>query len=306
MSGFKNSLYTVRTSTRPIWQFSTAWLVMAVQVAMGAEPAVQVSKLSVAKPRVAYVQVAGGSFPSLLAPDGKQAPARVGDFAMRVLPVSTAEFVRFVAQHPEWRKSSVVNSALTDGQYLRNWIQNTQPLSALAAQPVTNVSWFAAAAYCAAEGGRLPTWHEWEYVAAADATRKDARTDPLWRAQILNWYGQTSKTLPAVGQTPANLFGVRDLNGVIWEWVDDFGALMVSGDNRTQGDPDTLQFCGAGALSANDRENYPVLMRMAMLSSLSAASTNRNLGFRCVRPSARRAGASPAIPTGPAILKGKP
>jgi formylglycine-generating enzyme len=60
---------------------------------------------------------------------------------------------------------------------------------------------------------------------------------------------------------------------------------MVSGDNRTQGDPDTLQFCGAGALSATDRENYPVLMRIAMLSSMGAASTNRNLGFRCVKAS---------------------
>jgi formylglycine-generating enzyme len=110
---------------------------------------------------------------------------------------------------------------------------------------------------------------------------------PLWRARILDWYGQTSKTLPGVGSTVKNVYGVRDLHGVIWEWVDDFGALMVSGDNRTQGDPDVVRFCGAGAISANDRENYPVLMRMAMLSSLSAASTNRNLGFRCVRERAK-------------------
>jgi len=33
----------------------------------------------------------------------------------------------------------------------------------------------------------------------------------------------------------------------------------------------------------DDRENYAVLMRVAMLSSLEAANTTRNLGFRCAR-----------------------
>jgi len=41
--------------------------------------------------------------------------------------------------------------------------------------------------------------------------------------------------------------------------------------------------CGAGALSINDRENYAVLMRVAMLSALNGADTTMNLGFRCVR-----------------------
>ena len=33
----------------------------------------------------------------------------------------------------------------------------------------------------------------------------------------------------------------------------------------------------------NDRDNYAVLMRVAMLSSLSAEATTANLGFRCVK-----------------------
>ena len=43
------------------------------------------------------------------------------------------------------------------------------------------------------------------------------------------------------------------------------------------------RFCGAGALSANDRANYAVLMRVAMLSSLEAADSTTSLGFRCVK-----------------------
>jgi formylglycine-generating enzyme len=230
-----------------------------------------------------YRSVAGGTITTLLPPDGKQAPVTVPSFAMRVLPVTQAEFARFAQRHAQWRRSQAANSSLADGQYLNQWPTDAAPNKAHLAQPITNISWFAAAAYCQSEGARLPTWHEWEYAAAANEKRRDARKDPVWRARILDWYGQPSKPLPAVGGTPPNVYGIHDLHGVIWEWVDDASALMVSGDNRTQGDPDTLKFCGAGALSATDRENYPILMRIAMLSSLGAASTNRNLGFRCVR-----------------------
>ena len=46
-------------------------------------------------------------------------------------------------------------------------------------------------------------------------------------------------------------------------------------DNRDQGDADNAKFCGAGALSMDDRDNYAVLMRVAMLSSLEARRHHR-------------------------------
>ena len=149
---------------------------------------------------------------------------------------------------------------------------------------MVNVSWFAAQAYCEAQGARLPTWTEWEYAAAADETRADARKDPAWRERILAWYSRPSNQgLADVGQGPADVNGVQDLHGLVWEWVDDYAAMLVSPDNRDQGNPDKLQFCGAGALSMDDRENYAVLMRVAMLSALQAEDTTGNLGFRCAR-----------------------
>jgi sulfatase modifying factor 1 len=229
-----------------------------------------------------YVTVPAGTLTSVLS-GGSAADIALpmAAFALRTTPVTNREFMAFTDAHPEWRRGKAP-AVFADASYLHG--QPARPLSAAVAErPVTSVSWFAAQAYCESEGARLPTWYEWEYVAAADATRSDARRDPAWRAGILAWYGQSSRTAPApVGSAP-NLYGVRDMHGLIWEWVDDFNALLVSADSRNQGDPDQLQFCGAGAISLQDRENYAILMRVALLSSLRGADTTDNLGFRCAR-----------------------
>ena len=81
----------------------------------------------------------------------------------------------------------------------------------------------------------------------------------------------------------ANAYGLRDLHGLIWEWVDDFNALLVDADSRSGDDPDKQKFCGAGAINLQDRMNYAVLMRIALLSSLSARSGTSSLGFRCAK-----------------------
>jgi formylglycine-generating enzyme required for sulfatase activity len=238
-----------------------------------------------------YRAIPGGTLRTVLPPDGKQAPALVSAFRLRTTPVTNAEFLSFVRTHPQWRRDKVP-SLFAEGRYLEHW---SGPLelgaTALPQQPVTQVSWYAARAFCASESARLPTWHEWELAAAADSKRRDARDDAAWRSRILEWYARPSnEALPAVGQGEANLWGVHNLHGLVWEWVDDFVSLMVSGDNREQGDPDLLRFCGAGALSVNDRENYAVLMRVAMLSALKARDTTQNLGFRCAMAGMGEAG----------------
>jgi sulfatase modifying factor 1 len=230
-----------------------------------------------------YVVIPGGSVASVLPPDGKAAPAVVAAYRLRTLPVTNREYLQFVQTHPGWRRDQVA-PLFADSQYLGHWNGPANPGSAAMNQPVTHVSWFAAQAYCESEQARLPNWYEWEFAAAADETRADAREDAAWRERILGWYSRPSTMpLPAVGSGPRNFYGVRDLHGLIWEWVDDYASLMVSADNREQGDPDLLKFCGAGALSTQDRENYAVLMRVALLSALKAADTTANLGFRCAK-----------------------
>jgi hypothetical protein len=57
--------------------------------------------------------------------------------------------------------------------------------------------------------------------------------------------------------------------------------MLVSGDNRQQSEPDALRFCGPGALTMEQKENYAILMRIAMLSSMRASYTSSSMGFRC-------------------------
>ncbi|MCL1622455.1 formylglycine-generating enzyme family protein [Ralstonia pseudosolanacearum] len=247
--------------------------------------AVLAALASAAAQGAAYVRLPGGDFDSVLPQNAPGQPQRVRiePFELRATPVTVADFQAFLQTHEAWRRDRVPE-VFAGPAYLADWADALHPAPQASPQaPVTGVSWFAARAYCESEGARLPTWLEWESAAAADATRADARDDPQWRQRILTWYERpAARVLPPVGGPP-DVHGVRDLHGLIWEWVDDFNALFISGDSRTQDDPDKQKFCGAGAISIVRRDSYAVLMRVALLSSLGGADATGSLGFRCAR-----------------------
>jgi formylglycine-generating enzyme len=222
-----------------------------------------------------FIAVPAGALRSALPSAGEDA-VPVPAFFLQRHPVTNAEFLAFVTAEPRWRRGAVP-AAMAGPDYLSRWAGPLDPGTHAAAEPVTQVSWFAAEAYCDARQAHLPDWYEWELVAAASPAAPDARSDPAWRQQILEWYAHPGgKGLAAVEQDDASVYGLHDLNGLVWEWVRDFNSLLPAG-----ADPE--KFCGAGALTARQKENYAVLMRIALLSSLRAADTGRLLGFRCAR-----------------------
>ena len=228
------------------------------------------------------VPIPGAEFLSVLPTGGTDKMTHVAAFTMDRTPVTNGEFLNFVRHHPEWQRNRVPK-LFADPDYLSHWQAPDRLGGQIGAQqPVTRVSWFAARAYCEAAGRRLPTWSEWELVAAADETVSDARHDQAWRERILSWYAKPAgQPLADVGVGAKNFYGLSDVHGLVWEWVEDFNALLVSSDSRDQSNPDRLKFCGAGAIRLTDRDNFAVLMRVAFLSALSANSTARSLGFRC-------------------------
>ena len=233
-----------------------------------------------------FQPIEGTTFESVLPVAKNSKNVTIDDYQLARTPVTNAEFLAFVKAQPQWQRGRAAK-LFVDDKYLQHWGGPTRLGAANPEAPVVHVSWFAADAYCAAQGARLPTWHEWEWAAAADERVADARKDPTWRQRILGWYAETGTNLPRVGRGPANLHGVQDLHGLVWEWVEDFGAMMVSGDNREQGaDPDLMKFCGAGAMTMEQKENYAVMMRIAMLSSMKASYTTANMGFRCAKSGA--------------------
>ena len=205
-------------------------------------------------------------------------------FKLDVRPVTNAEFLEFVRSHPRWKRSAV-GPLFADTGYLAHWSGDFElGPRALPDSPVVRVSWFAARAYAAAQGKRLPTTAEWERAAAAGFTQEDGRTEPGFRAAALAWFAQPSaETLPAAGMGRPTVHGVRDLLTLVWEWVDDFNTALVTGESRADTGLERTLFCGAGAANARDLENYPAFMRAGMRSSLRASYVVPNLGFRCAQ-----------------------
>ncbi|HEX7603935.1 MAG TPA: formylglycine-generating enzyme family protein [Polyangiaceae bacterium] len=213
-------------------------------------------------------------------PSASQTQARVPRFFLDKAPVTNAQYLEFVKAHPEWQRGAAPR-LLADEHYLTKW-EGPLVLGANADPngPIVRVSWFAARAYCQSKGARLPSENEWELAARASETNPAPVTDPQRDQLILAWYGQPTPTrMPPVMQRKPNFWGVYDLHGLIWEWVNDFNSRVVSDGRRT----DEALVCGGGSLRAADKTNYAAFMRMAFRASLRGSYATADLGFRCAR-----------------------
>lgn len=227
------------------------------------------------------VSVGPATYRPLFPPNPGETEQQVPQFWLDTVPVTNADFLTFLKSKPRWRRDRLPKVFAAEG-YLSHWAgPTTLGPDVSPGAPVVRVSWFAARSYCESKGGRLPTEAEWELAAAASETVADARHDPAFVAKILAWYAQPSNSAPAeVGQSAANLWGAKDLHGLVWEWVADYGNTSLNGDSRSSG-RDPQSFCGAGAIAAGDKRDYSAFMRVAFRGSLEANFAVGNLGFRC-------------------------
>jgi formylglycine-generating enzyme required for sulfatase activity/uncharacterized protein YgiM (DUF1202 family) len=152
-------------------------------------------------------------------------------------------------------------------------------------RPVETVSWHDAKTFVyrlSARTGkdyRLPSEAEWEYAARAGTT-----TQYHWGA---NFDGRKlakngSATEPVGGYGP-NTFGLHDMQGNVWEWVEDCGhesyqEAPKDGSAWTSGGD-----CGRRVLRGGSWNDEPRTLRAAVRLSLSAGSQYLNYGFRVAR-----------------------
>ena len=200
----------------------------------------------------------------------------VKPFQIDKTPVTNAEFAQFVKTHPQWQRGKV-NAKQAEPNYLKQWDKNG-PKAADANKPVTNVSWFAAHAYCAAQGKRLPTNDEWEFVGLASELQANGSNEPSYNRTILSWYENGSKGLKNIRQNKPNFYGVYDMHGLIWEWTSDFNSSQI-----TSGTLKAADFCGSGAVNSSDPSNYAAFLRYGIRTSLQPNFVLHNMGFRCAK-----------------------
>jgi formylglycine-generating enzyme required for sulfatase activity len=66
--------------------------------------------------------------------------------------VTHQSFSAWLTRNPKWQRKAAIGAGKADSNYLSGWSGTTAP-AGRARKAATNVSWYAAAAYCAGRGG---------------------------------------------------------------------------------------------------------------------------------------------------------
>ena len=209
----------------------------------------------------------------------------INSFQMDILPVTNANYLAFVKTNKRWRKSNI-KKLFADGNYLDHWKNDTNIGNEMNANSaITNVSWYAAKAYCECQGKRMSTVNEWEFVSMANENIADARKIAKYNQQILAWYEKPNTSNNPVVNSLKNYWGVFDLHGLVWEWTSDFSSIFLIDESKNDSSTNKKLFCGSGKFTKTDLMNYAAYMRYAFRESLKANYSLQNLGFRCVKDS---------------------
>src|ERR1043166_8459521 len=161
-------------------------------------------------------RIPAGIYLPLFRSDNDAKEVSIKAFALDIHPVTNAEFLDFVRANPRWRRSQV-KRLFADENYLKHWAGDLDLGGAVTTNaPVTWVSWFAAKAYAAWAGKRLPTTAEWELAAGASPTRPDGGNDAEFKQELAAWHASPSpERMPRVGAGRANFYGIHDLHGLV-------------------------------------------------------------------------------------------
>ena len=152
--------------------------------------------------------------------------------------------------------------------------------AAVAANPVYNVSWDDAKAFCEWRGNRLPTEAEWERAARGGLEGKDYPTGDRLTAKEARFSATNG---PVAGRTfPPNGFGLYDMSGNLAEWTADWFA----GDYYKRGEDDNPQGPKEGlykVIRGGAWSDPPTRLTVFYRNWVRPNQRTPNIGFRCAK-----------------------
>jgi len=205
--------------------------------------------------------------------EGPRHPVAVKSFALGKYPVTGGEFLKFLAETAY--QPAPCDTALGLGWRSPGHGRAFAPTETESpAWPATCLSWKDAQAYIAWLNGkthrtyRLPSEAEWEYAA-----RAGTETARWWGAAIGSdnancagcGSGWDGREIAPVGSFNPNPFGLYDMLGNVWQWVEDcwndsYVGAPTDGSAWHAGD------CQKRVMRGGSWSNLPVLVRSASRS----------------------------------------
>ena len=193
--------------------------------------------------------------------DAEKPPHKVALSAYRVCDhlITNKEYSLFIDANPQWSKDRAP-SEMRDESYLSDWGDAGYP-EGKDDNPVSFVSYHAAAAFAAWLGKRLPTEAEWECAARGGLVGKKYPGGDQMNDTIANLAKQFRGTT-AVRQFEPNGFGLYDMAGNVFEWTADWYGPYSPGEARDPAGPSSGEYkavrggswmSGAGALRVSAR-----------------------------------------------------